>query len=252
MRYDDLADGWLGKVCMMETTLSVSQNSSEVFAGALRAELLSNPGVTRIPQCRRFTILYSAGSAADTVFYLESGIVKIIKRGPDNKEVLLTLVKAGEIFGEDALLVGGPRQASAEVLQEGSVYVIPKDLFARHCNAKPEMWRMLAELLAKREQGLEQKIELLLMRDVEQRILLYLADLAEVMGTVEEEGGHSVQFSQGEIASLVGATRETTSSTLNSLARRGLVSLGRRKMVIANPSTLREAAEVPRMRAAAG
>jgi len=207
--------------------------------------------VTRIPQCRRFTILYSAGNLADSLFFLESGIVKIIKRGPENKEVLLTLVKAGEIFGEDALLIG-PRQASAEVLQEGSVYIIPKDLFTRFCNAKPEAWRMMAELLARREQGLEQKIELLLMRDVEQRILLYLADLAEVMGIAEEDGGHSVQFSQGEIASLVGATRETTSSTLNSLARRGLLSLGRRKMVIANPNTLREAAEAPRLRAAAG
>ncbi|MBL8175131.1 MAG: Crp/Fnr family transcriptional regulator [Bryobacterales bacterium] len=236
----------------MELTTSVSPNASEAFARILRAELLSNPGVTRIPQCRRFTILYSAGSAADSVFFLESGIVKIIKRGPENKEVLLTLVKAGEIFGEDALLVGGPRQASAEVLQEGSVFIIPKDLFGRFCNSKPEVWRMLAELLAKREQGLEQKIELLLMRDVEQRILLYLADLAEVMGVEEEEGGHSVQFSQGEIASLVGATRETTSSTLNNLARRGLVSLGRRKMIIANPTTLREAAETPRLRAAAG
>lgn len=236
----------------METTYPGTQTTSEVFASVLRAELLSNPGVTRIPQCRRFTILYSAGNLADSLFFLESGIVKIIKRGPENKEVLLTLVKAGEIFGEDALLVGGPRQASAEVLLEGSVYIIPKDLFTRFCNEKPEVWRMMAELLAKREQGLEQKIELLLMRDVEQRILLYLADLAEVMGIAEEEGGHSVQFSQGEIASLVGATRETTSSTLNSLARRGLVSLGRRKMVIANPSTLREAAEAPRLRAAAG
>jgi CRP/FNR family transcriptional regulator, cyclic AMP receptor protein len=236
----------------MEFTTSVSPSPSELFARVLNAELLSNPGVTRIPQCRRFTILYSAGSPADSVFFLESGIVKIIKRGPENKEVLLTLVKAGEIFGEDALLVGGPRQASAEVVQEGSVYIIPKDLFGNFCNAKPEVWRMLAGLLARREQGLEQKIEMLLLRDVEQRILLYLADLAEAMGVAEEDGGHSVQFSQGEIASLVGATRETTSSTLNSLARRGLVSLGRRKMIIADPRMLREAADSPRAHSAAG
>ncbi|MBS1830266.1 MAG: Crp/Fnr family transcriptional regulator [Acidobacteria bacterium] len=235
----------------MEPIQTVSQSPSEQFARTLRAELLSNAGVTRIPQCRRFTVLYSSGSPADSVFFLDSGIVKVVKRGPDNKEVLLTLVKAGEIFGEEALLVGGQRQACAEVVQEGSVYIIPKDLFGHFCNSKPEVWRMLAEMLAKREQGLEQKIELLLMRDVEQRILLYLADLAEVMGVAEQDGGHSLQFSQGEIASLVGATRETTSSTLNSLARRGLVSLGRRKMTIANPSTLREAAETPRLRVAA-
>lgn len=195
-------------------------------------------------QCRRFTVLYSAGNAADSIFFLDSGLVKIIKRGDDNKEVLLTLVRPGEVFGDDAMLVGGPRQATAEVLQEGTICVIPKDLFARFCNEKPDVWRMLAEMLARREQELEQKIEFLLMRDVEQRILLYLADLAEAVGIPEEDGsGHAVQFSQGEIASLVGATRETTSSTLNALARRGLVVLGRRKMVITSPATLREAAQ---------
>lgn len=234
----------------MELTTTVSHNTSEALASVIRNELLGKEGVTRIPQCRRFTVLYAAGSAADSIFFLDSGIVKIVKHGPENKEVLLTLVKAGEIFGEDALLVGGPRQAGAEVLQESCVYIIPKEQFARFCDSRPEVWRMMAELLARREQGLEQKIEMLLMRDVEQRILLYLADLAEVMGVAEEEGGHSVQFSQGEIASLVGATRETTSSTLNALARRGLVSLGRRKMTISDPSILRQTAETPRARVA--
>lgn len=224
-----------------------ASDSGASFARLLREHLLTMEGVTRIMQCRRFTVLYSSGNPADSIFFLESGLVKIIKRGPENKEVLLTLVRPGEIFGEDALLLGGNRHSTAEVLQEASIVIIPKDLFARFCNQRPEIWRMLAELLARREQDLEQKIELLLMRDVEQRILLYLAELAEAVGVATDDGsGHAVQFSQGEIASLVGATRETTSSTLNSLARRGLVTLGRRRMIVASPDVLRRVAETPK------
>jgi CRP/FNR family transcriptional regulator len=217
--------------------------SGAAFAKLMREELVGKEGVTRIMQARRFTVLYSKNNPADSVFILESGLVKIVKRGNDNKEVLLTLVRPGEIFGEDAMLVGGERNSNAEVLQEATLSIIPKELFARFCNEHPDSWRLLAELLARRQQDLEQKIELLLMRDVEQRILLYLAELAELVGVSENEhSSRSIQLSQGEIASLVGATRETTSSTLNALARRGLVSLGRRKMVVADPNVLRDAA----------
>jgi hypothetical protein len=45
------------------------------------------------------------------------------------------------------------------------------------------------------------------------------------------------------LASLVGATRETTSTTLNALARQGLISLGHRLVMIPSLETLREAGE---------
>ncbi len=222
------------------------------FAALMREQLLPMEGVTRIMQCRRFTILYSAGNAADSVFFLESGLVKIVKHGPENKEVLLNLVRPGEIFGEEALLLGGFRHSTSEVIQEACISIVPKDIFLRFCNANVDSWKLIAELIARREQDLEQKVELLLMRDVEHRILFYLAELAEAVGVrqPEDQGGYTIHFSQGEIASLVGATRETTSSTLNALARRGLVALGRRRLVVSSPTSLRSAAESPKAKSA--
>jgi CRP/FNR family transcriptional regulator len=206
-------------------------------------------GVTKLAHCRRFTILYTVGATADSVFFLESGLVKILKHGSDNKEVLFTIVHPGEVFGEQAVLTPGIRTASAEVLHESAIYVIPKDLFIKFCNQRMEVWRLLAELVAKRQQSLRDKLELVLMRDVEQRIMLHLAELAQEVGMKEPEGeGYSIQLSQGELASLIGATRETTSSMLNSLARRGFVNLGRRKLVVTSPDSLREAAERPRVK----
>lgn len=209
-------------------------------------------GVTRIVQCRRFTILYSSGNAADSIFFLESGLVKIVKHGPESKEVLLNLVRPGEIFGEEAILLGGYRHSTAEVIQEATIAIIPKELFLRFCNQNMDSWKLMAELIARREQDLEQKIELLLMRDVEHRILFYLAELAEAVGVQQPgETGYTIHFSQGEIASLVGATRETTSSTLNALSRRGLVNLGRRRLVVSSPASLRHAADAPKAKSAA-
>ena len=52
---------------------------------------------------------------------------------------------------------------------------------------------------------------------------------------------YSIPLSQSELASLIGATRETTSTTLNALARRGLVRLGRRLLVISSMDHVRNA-----------
>ena len=62
---------------------------------------------------------------------------------------------------------------------------------------------------------------------------------------------YALPLSQGELASLIGATRETTSTTLNLLARRGLVRLGRRQLVLASLDGVRGAANERGAKAAA-
>ena len=209
----------------------------------VRNELIPTDGVTKFSPNRRFATLYSEGSPADTIFFLESGLVKIHKRGDEGKEIILQIVGPGELFGETALGMEHTRAVAAEVLHEGVIHVIPRDIFLRFCDSRPETWRQLAELLAVRKRNLEKKIELLCLRDVEYRILFYLAELASMFGTRTDGQEYSIPLSQGELASLIGATRETTSTTLNALARRGLVKLGRRQLVIASLDGVRAAAD---------
>src|SRR5690242_18598495 len=144
----------------------------------VRNELIPTDGVTKFSPNRRFATLYSEGSPADTIFFLESGLVKIHKRGDEGKEIILQIVGPGELFGEQALGMENTRAVAAEVLHEGVIHVIPRDIFLRFCDSRPEIWRQLAELLVVRKRHLEKKIELLCLRDVEYRILYYLAELA--------------------------------------------------------------------------
>src|SRR5581483_10355474 len=112
---------------------------------------------------------------ADSVLFLESGLVKLCKRGEEGKEIILQIVPPGELFGEQSLGGENTRATSAEVLQEGSIYNIPKELFLRFCDTRADMWRYVAQLLIQRKRDLEKKIELLCMQDVEYRILHYMA-----------------------------------------------------------------------------
>jgi len=212
------------------------------IAAVVRSELVNQDGVTKFSPNRRFATVYSEGSPLDSLFFLESGLVKIYKRGEDNKEIILQIISPGELFGEQALGSEAGRSIAAEVLQEGVIYVIPRELFVRVCDQHPELWREISTVLTTRKRQLEKKIELLCLRDVEYRILYYVADLARMFGVRANGAEYSIPLSQGELASLVGATRETTSTTLNHLARKGVIRLGRRQLIVPSIDGVLEAA----------
>lgn len=226
---------------------------SVALSKLIREELVQMDGVRKHSPTRRAMGLYSAESPSDAIYFIDSGFVKIMRRGKDGKEVLVSIIPPGQIFGEQALYIGGPRMFSAEVMQEGVIYEIPRDLFLNFCETRPEMWRHLSELFARRQRELEQKVSLLCLYDVESRILYYLGNLSNVFGVSATNGQeYSLPLSQSELASLIGATRETTSTTLNSLARRGLIKLGRRLLIISSADAVHAAVDERLAKAAHG
>lgn len=102
----------------------------------------------------------------------------------------------------------------------------------------------MAGQVEQRLADIERRIESILYARVEVRILSLLVELAET--TIRAEGlpaeSVSIPLSQSEIAQLIGATRETASTTLNRLERRGLLRLGRRQIEVASLEALRSAA----------
>ena len=204
----------------------------------IRSELLRNEGVRRLAPARRFTSLLTSETAPECVLFLDSGYVKIVRRGDDGKEAILAIVGPGQLFAEHSLH-RVTRPFTAEVIQEGIIYEIPRELFLSFCHNHPEAWKMLWELALERQLALEQKVALLSLKDVEYRILYYLGQLAKTFAVpLSDKQEYSLPLSQSEIANLIGATRETTSTTLNSLARRGLLRLGRRNVTVGSLETI--------------
>jgi CRP/FNR family transcriptional regulator len=139
---------------------------------------------------------------------------------------------------------------AAEVIQEAALFAVPREIFMRAADARPQIWRMLAGILASRERELEKRVSLLALRDVEYRLLYFLLELAGLFGC-GRQADCLLPVTQKELASYVGATRETTSSTLNTLARRELVRLGRRLMVVPSIEVLQAAVQARSAKAAA-
>jgi len=201
-------------------------------------------GVKKLSVPRRGTVIFSAGSPATHLYFVDSGLVKIERTAEANKEIVLSVVASGEVFGEQALLPDATFALSAKTLEAGVVYSIPADTFQRFCELRPEVWRLLVQHFLNRKDELERKIEHLCHSDVRQRLIFYLDALAR-LNPAPEPTGNVIHISQNELASLVGATRETTSTTLNSLARQGIITLGHRLVMIPSLDVLQEAMKNP-------
>ena len=216
------------------------------LANAIHEELVGRDGVQKLTLSRRTAPVFTSGTPANHVYFLDSGLVKIEKLTDSSKEILLGVVAPGELFGEQALLGEGAFSVTARVLESGVAYAIPTDVFQRFCERRPEVWRLLTQHFLARKDELERKIEHLCLSDVKERILYYLAELARITPS-SDPAGSMIHISQNELASLVGATRETTSTTLNALARQGLIVLGHRLVMIPSLERMREALESPKL-----
>jgi CRP/FNR family transcriptional regulator len=211
-------------------------------ANLIRNELIQREGVHK-RATRRGMNVYLAGSPSETLFFVDSGFVRLMRRASD-KAALISIIGPGQLFGEQALYGQDSRISSAEVLQDGFVYEFPRSLFVQFCESHPEMWRYLSELLARRTRELEEKVARVCLHTVELRILEYLNSLSNTFEVaVSDSEPYSLPLSQTELAQIVGAARETVSTTLNVLARNGLVKLDHRSITVSSAAAVRAAVE---------
>lgn len=214
------------------------------LATVLRAVVLGSPEVSRLAAVRRSASLYSQGQAADSLYFIEDGLVKLTRTNQSGGHIILAITGPGQIFGEEVLAEQPqPYYSEAEVLSTtANLVAIPRETLNRAMQSHPELGVGLVGYLLARKLSLAEKVELLCLHDVEYRILHYLAELTSLVKGSSDSDGYQLPITQLELADLIGATRETTSTTLNQLERRGLVKLSRRLLTIQSPSLLRAAA----------
>jgi len=211
------------------------------LAHEIATAVLPNKEVSRLEGLRRSTVLFSRAQQADSVYFIESGLVKLSRTNDNGERIILEICGAGYLIGEESLAQEAPvYYADAEVLSTASVARIPRQVLAGLLATQANLAYALVKYLVERRIALAEKVELLCLHGVEYRILFSLAQLSKL---VKGDGsGYQLPITQLELADLIGATRETTSTTLNQLERRGLVRLSRRLLTIPSPELLLNAA----------
>lgn len=182
---------------------------------------------------------FREGERADRIFLLESGLVKLSRDFDPQRQMIIRLVRPGELIGDRAVSAIDAYRYTAEALMDSSYWEVGREQFQTACSQSAEVLGWVTAQVEQRLLEVEKRIELISFARVEYRLLTLLADLAGAANSSNNSG--SFPLSQSEIAQLIGATRETASTILNQFERRGLVRLGRRQVEVLNLPGVRDA-----------
>lgn len=213
------------------------------LASNVRSALQSAPEVGPLEKLRRASVLFDSKQDKSGLFLIESGLVKLIRTSYDGRTVILSVMGPHQLVGVESLaLAGAGHNTSLICLTDVAGYRIPLSTVKRLLGSLPELAAAILNYLLIQDQERISRIEMLTLYDVEHRILHVLAELAQLVKPNADGLSYPIPITQLELASLVGATRETTSSMLSILQTRNLVTLGRRMVTSVEPKMLIDAA----------
>lgn len=95
--------------------------------------------------------IFDEGDEGDAFYLIRTGFVKILKKRPSAKDLVLAYLREGQYFGEMALLNEDPRSASVMALTETEVIRITKDDFNALLESHPGMRRQLVDVVSRRD-----------------------------------------------------------------------------------------------------
>ena len=208
---------------------------SPVFAPLSQAERLELAGRMRSRHFAKNEIVFHQDDPAAHVYLIASGTVKISVEDESGQEVVIALIRGGEVFGELALFDEGQRSATVTALAETTAFALASRDFNDVIQKNPAAMRQLLGLLAQRIRHSTGHIEDLVFLDLPGRVAKTLLDQNEILG-----GKGTIDLTQEDISHIAGATRVAVNRVLVDFERRGLVSLGRGSLKIRDVEALRK------------
>lgn len=204
------------------------------FVGLDAAGLERVASGARSRRFRRGEVIFHVGDPGDALFVIVSGDVKISLPSETGDEAILATLRSGDVFGELALLDGAPRSATATALTPTDTVVLPRDRFRELIATEAGVRDALLASLAGELRRLTTHVEELHFLDMTGRLAARLVRLAQEGGT--PAGGGAIRLranlTQGDLASMVGCTRQSVNKLLGQFTDEGLIRQEREGILV--------------------
>jgi CRP/FNR family transcriptional regulator, cyclic AMP receptor protein len=193
------------------------------LSGAEIDALLTYSRVERYPAGQE---IFAKGSPGQSLLAVLRGRVRISSISLAGKEIVLNIIKAGEIFGEIAMLDGGGRSGDATAITDCELLVLNRRDFLPFLEHHADICLMLIRILCQRLRQTSEQVEDLLFRHLEARIAKALLHLAgHSAGGDVGSAALELHLSQTELGHIVGSSRESINKQLQIWHRAGLIEI---------------------------
>jgi CRP-like cAMP-binding protein len=167
--------------------------------------------------------IFSQGDAADAVFYIQEGGVKVIVTSSQGKEAVVGILQAGHFFGEGCLSHHPLRMATTIAMEDSLITLIKKSEMMAALHDEPKFSEMFISYLLTRNTRIEADLIDHLFNSSEKRLARLLLLLAN-FGKEGDPQAIPLQISQETLAEMIGTTRSRVSFFMNRFRKLGFIS----------------------------
>jgi len=206
---------------------------ADLFKQQLRESLLRETLNSRPIKVSENGIVYNIGQADDTIYFIDSGQIKLLMLSPQGKECMLAIYTPGDIFGELCLSGLSERLERAVAMEDSKLKKISRDSFFRRLS-DDSLFKGFVQYLAVRLGDQQQVIANLVTVDSEHRLGETLLQIARKVGKKDPRSIRiELQITHEELSTMVGTTRPRISLFMQRFKNLGLieVSAGRQLFI---------------------
>jgi CRP/FNR family cyclic AMP-dependent transcriptional regulator len=202
-----------------EKPKSVSKKKVEFNSQAF----LDSAGVDRkVRHFKKAEIIFSQGSPADTVMYIQEGAVKITALSAVGKEAIIAILQPGDFFGEGCMAGQPMRVGNATAITASKVLVIEKNEMAHALHDQHELSDLFINFVLSRNIRIEEDLVDRLFNSTEKRLARALLLLARY-GKQDQPERKLPKVSQETLAEMIGTTRTRVNLFMNKFKKLGFI-----------------------------
>jgi len=184
--------------------------------------------------------IFNEGNQPMGLFCINTGKVKLSQAGFEGKEQIIRLAKDSDILGYRALISGEAYSATATVIEDSKICLIPKDVFYELVQHNSKMTSGIMKLLADELKDAEDKITNIAQKPVLERLAETLLMLKEYYGVEDNDNSLNITITREEIANIVGTATETVIRLMSDLRKEGMIKLdGKRIRIVKSDALLK-------------
>lgn len=189
--------------------------------------------------------LFHMGDEGGSLHVIERGRVKITIPSASGEELILAMRGAGDLLGELSLFDGKSRSATVLALEETVTLCLHREDLLALMRNRFDVVEKILEVLARKIRETDMLLADVHFLDIASRLAKKILDLGDTFGI--REGGQvriGVKITQKDLASMIGATRESINKQLKALRDQGLVRISGGTIEILNREKLVQKARI--------
>lgn len=183
-------------------------------------------------------IFFMPNDPGDVLYILKVGRVQLYRMSPDGRKLVVALLEPITYFGHVALMGTGHHDTYAEAIEQSIVCIWGRDEVTELLTRRPEIALRFLDEMRKRLVVAEQRLTEMTFKRLPARLASLLLNLQR-----QSPSGEVVGYTHQHLADMLGTYRETVTEMLNTFQDAGLVTLGRKRIIVNDERLLLAEAE---------